>query len=886
MNHQGNEGIMEAVYSEFLATAELTVWQKCLDKYNKLVQTPGTSDRISLGLLAQGLCIAQYTQWFAALAGDEEARERAQMTFEQLATAAGSRNLGGSNEGALVNSLIAAGRGYRAAARNMLEETGQEVPVEVILLMTPNAPAKVARDLGERIYQDTVEHSFLPAVHIYAEALLKLGYLQQVQDLLDRRVADSSNPLIVDLQGMLYELTGAWPQAQACYDGSKKWVIHKYRAAICSVIVQVSAGQDVAHQWSETDESLQKAMLLGDSESDQADVARTGSFVNVCRWYNFDNWLVHYELGSLSFRRRRHTEAEKHLSIAARQAPASVAFAVNHLRFVNLTWLRGTSMGRSLPVLPETLECAYAALQASGPEKWKASIRTWLAEATRDPTVLSPVYRSSDLFAKGEAHELEGNAPESLQCFSRALAEENVPRAFHHMIETLARCGFEETTCYLIDISMEESWDDFFQLWELGKSLLGIIKDRDRYFTLQHIGARFARIEERLEQLAEAEFQHLMRAWSFYASYGRGDFAARVLQRATQLAESPEEYLLLAVARRDRTGLLGLLRAEEESSHRLERLEIAKELAQRGQITRARRILRDEGVFESSEVLSPLEYVLVLECGSPCLSKDETKVLSERAAANLERDRRADLFGPYANKFMERLSDHTDIPSQYVHDWLVDTEGSAEPGDSVWQSWQASLEKLEDPALLERQRVLVERQMSESGKDEEVLFFYLAVWGPMFRNLDALLGSIWSIRPTREPAETPISRTDSIAINLRAKAVSRLWRGYLSNRDTEQAERLLYQVSAFYREEERLKNEWETLRRREMQGPLERVRYFVETGLSVLDRIGRCAERADVWPPFLHIREHMRRDVNTLQKRLASQLGSAGTELQQGGLAP
>jgi hypothetical protein len=654
-------------------------------------------------------------------------------------------------------------------------------------------------------------------------------------------------------------------------------VIHKYRAAICSVIAQVSTQEEVAHQWSETEESLQKAMLMGGSESDQAEVARTASFVNVCRWYNFDNWLVHYELGSLSFRRRRHAEAEKHLSIAARQAPATVAFAVNHLRFTNLTWLSGTSMGRSLPAQPETLECAHAALQASGPEDWKASIRTWLARETNDPSVLAPVYESGNLFAQGEAHELEGHAPDALRCFSRAVAESYVPRAFNRLIETLAQCGFEETTCHLIDVAMAESNDDFFQLWELGRSLLGILKNRDRYFALQHIGNRFDRIEDRLEELAEDEFQHLMRAWQFYASYGRGDLAARVLQLAAQLAESPEEHLVLAAARRDRAGLLALLRAERESTHRLERLEIARALASRGQITRARRILRGERVFDSTVVLSPLEYVIVLECGSPCLSDDETKALSARAATNLVGDRRARLFGRYAHKFFERLREHTDIPSQYMSDWLAETATSVKPDDSVWKSWQESLETLHDPALLERERRLMESQMLESGED--VLFFSLAVWGPMYRTLDALLGSIWRIRPAREPEDTPISKTDSIAINVRARAVSRLWRQYMRSEGQDQDQnRLLDQVRDFYRDEDRLELEWESLRKRDVKGPLERLRYFVETGQSVLDRIRHCAERADVWPSFLRVREHLLRDVDALQKRLASQLSSAGLD--------
>ncbi len=869
---------LEGVYAEFLNAADLHVWRKCLDRYAAQAQVFGTEAGMDLDALAQGLCIAYYTRWFAILADEEATRVWANETFELLAKAAGRQNLERSRAGVRVNALIAAGRGYPAAARALIEAAGTDVPIEVSLLMTPQAPSRVAQILAQPVAEDRQGGLFLPAVMVYADALIELGYLQQAQAVLERYSAAASNPLLIDLQGKLYELSGAWEKAQSCYSQSKAWAVHKYRAAICAVIVQVSKGQAVDLPWADTDESLQKAMLSGGSESDQAEVARAGSFVNVCRWYNFDNWLVHYELGSLSFRRKRHTEAEKHLSIAARQAPATVAFAVNHLRFINLTWLGSTAMGQGLPVKPETLECAHATLQARGPEDVKATIRTWLAAAVHDPTCLQPVYQSDDLFAQGEAYEFEGNTPAALQRFSQSAAQSYLPRAYHHLIESLAYCGFEETTCYLIDITMDESWEDFFQLWELGKALVAILHDKERYFTLDHISERFARIEERLEQLAGVEFQHLMRVWRFYLSYDRGDLAVRALQQADQLAESPEELLLLATARRDRSGLLSLLRAEGESTHRLERLEIARELAQRGQINRARRILQSERVFEPGEALSPLEFVLVLECGSPCLSKDEISVLSERAVANLVRDQRAGLFGPYAGEFMKRLRDHIEVPSSYLSDWLTESASATEKIESEWKSWQSTLDKHPDPERLEQQRRRIESQLSESDNDEAELFFSLAIWGPVFRNLDALLGSIRGIRPNREPDQTPISRTDSIATNLRAKTVSRLWRDYLNNRDEEQAERLLDQVKAFYRDEQRLRNEWDTLRRNDMQGPLETLRYLVEAGQGVLDRIGRCVRHADLWPPFLRVREHMLRDIDALRERLSTQMNSVGPD--------
>ncbi len=858
---------MESAYSRFLRTADLESWRECLQSYQDLVRQ---SAPISLRQLEEGLCIAHYVRWLASLCGKEGDKQSAADIIDQLADIAFAGHMLDSEDGLLVKSVIAAVNGYPSAAKAMLDSLNKKIPLEILLLVMPDIPAKQAQELGKYVYADAGQ-AFLPAVYVYGHALLDLGYLQRVQTLLDDYSSVESNPLIIDIQGKLYELEGNWDGAMAIY-GESKWDVHEYRCSICSVIVNAATGELPA--WS--DEKLLRGMLTGGSESDQAEAARNASFVNACRWYNFDNWLVHYELGSLSFRRRRHAEAEKSLKTASIQAPELFRFAINHLRFVNLTWLGGRSLGRSLPVIAETLECAHEALQASGPENMKAQIRTWVAEATQNLSILAPVYNSGNLYEQAQADILRGRTPDALQCWSATIAKTFEPRVFHRLIHTFTSCGFEQTATYLCDVAINESWDNFFQLWELAGELLKIMVQDSAGFSAKRFEGSFSKIQRRLEELSEFEFPHLIRSWQLYKDCGRADLAAHMLQRADQLAESPEEHLILAVARNDRIGLDHLLRAERESTNRLERLEIAKELTRYGQMTRARRILKAERVFESGESLEPLEYVIALQCGHPCLTKEEIAALSKRASAHLEQDLQAGLIKKYGDRFIERLSKFA-TTSLNAKNWLAQAEEFDESGNSIWNSWTASLEKLDDPTILEEERTTVENQVAELGENSMILFFYLGVWEQLFVTLDSILESIKRQRPARELAETPISRTDSFAENVRAKTVSRLWRDYLTSEESERASELLQRVKGFYREEQRLENEWEMLRRGERQGMLKKAGYMVEYGRDLLAQIRSQMDKADSWPRFLAISEHIYRDIDTLIERLDTQMHEVGS---------
>jgi hypothetical protein len=512
---------------------------------------------------------------------------------------------------------------------------------------------------------------------------------------------------------------------------------------------------------------------------------------------------------------------------------------------------------------------------APAAESKKAHIRTYLARHTWELSLLSPVNSEDSPYDRGEANEIRGRIPEALQCWSEAIGKAYIPRALHRLISSFAACGFEQTTAYLVDVAMQEAQDDFFDLWELGDVLLSIRQGQDKGFAWrQALEAPLSKVAARLEQLAEFEFQHLMRAWRFYNSYNRGDLAARVLRRADRLAESAEEHLALAIASQDTMGWSHLQRAEREASHRLMRIDIARRFADFGQVSRARQILKAAGVFDASARLEPLEYVIALKCKSPCLTEEERQALLARAKKQLDQDLRAGLYARYANLFLNRLAEcGTEIP-QELRDRFAKTDDTEEAAETLWKSWASTLESLDDRTLLEEERRSMEVRASVYGQVETVVFHHLLVWENLHRRIGTIQQAIKSMRPDREPSETPISR--ATAKNDRGTRVSRLWRAHLDATEPQHAEDLLEQVREFYRDEERLKDEWEAQRRSDMQRDLQKAQSYVDWGTDVLAKIELSVKRGGLWPPFLNIEEHMLNDIETLRTALTRDLSMAG----------
>jgi hypothetical protein len=860
---------MPDVYRTFLQTTDLKSWEGCLQHYCDLLNESSGKKPFPLSRLAEGLCIGQYTLWLAWLCGEEQTEKNARQSVERFAEVALAHDLALTAKGARVLAVIAACRGYAAIAREILEEAGEEIPLEIALIILPGPPAKRVQVLQELVGIDVGQDTFLPALHFYAHALLDLGYLDQVREVLDKAGSRGDVPLMIDLRGKLAELSGEWSKAELLYRSSN-WITHEYRASICSVILRASAGMGTDQSWFAAGEKALRGMMISDSETDQTEVVRTASFVNACRWYSFDNWLIHYELGVLSFRRRRHAEAEEYLKMSAKRAPEAARFAINSLRFTNLTWIRDAN----LDTKPETCECAHAALLEPAAESKKAHIRTYLARVTRELSLLEPVDVEGGPYERGEANEIRDRIPEALQCWSEAIRKAYVPRALHRLIRRFTACSFEHTAVYLAGIVMREAQDDFFDLWELGDVLLSIRQDAASSAALRlELDKLLSQIATRLEQLAEFEFQHLMRAWEFYNRYNRGDLAARVLRRAARLAESAEEHLTLAIANQDAMGQAHLQRAEREASHRLMRLEIARRYADFGQVSRARQILKSAGVFDANTHLDPLEYVIALKCKNPCLNGEERQALLKRATQQLDQDLRAGLHVRYASRFLDRLAEcGTEIPSE-IRSRFAENDGNEE-AETLWKSWASTLERLDNQTLLEEERKSMEARASTYEQDEIVTFHYLSVWENLHRSIGGIQQAIKSVRPGREPDETPIRR--ATAENERGARVSRLWRAHLDATDPQRAENLLEQVREFYREEERLLDEWEAQRRRDMQRDLQKTKSYIDWGMDVLTLIERSAARGGLWPPFLNIEKPMLNDIESLRTALVRALSMAG----------
>lgn len=870
----------QSPYSTFLGTADLACWSACLREYRDLLDGPTEATAPQVTRFAEAICISIYVQWLGSLCGETALRNETAVLFECFADRAETAAHDVDEKLRIgVMGVVAAGKGYHATARKLLEGLPGELSPEHALLVIPASPAKRALMLKPYLFGHP-GNRFLPAFYFYAHSLLDLGYMREVHNLLREYDSVSTNSLWIDLKGKLFELDGSWSEARDVYLKSA-WTIHQYRSVICDIISGGTGSGDVGFSGM-AQEKLKQGMLTFGGEIDQAELARSESFVNACRWNDFDSWLVSYELGKLSFRRRRHAEAEKHLKIAAEQAPQEFSFAVSSLRFVNLTWLGRPSITGGLEVNPETLECARRTLAAPGEERQKASIRNFIARATGETELLDPVAESGDPYELGDAHFTRGNTPDAIQCWCSAIREAFVPRAFHALMRQFADFRFEHTVRHLAEVVMLEAWDDFFELWELGNVLLKLNRANGGGVTIAGVEEQLSRLEARLPQLAESDFQHLIRAFEFYWGYGRPDIATSLLGRAERLAESPEEYLQLAAARRnvgsaDREvlGLDNLLRAEKESRDRLERLQVARELFHYRQVARARRVLKTEGVLDRTQILEPMEYVVVLECGEPCLSADELKGLAEDAREALVRDLKTGLYPAYGHRFVERLREHTSLGPIDLQGQLDSAPGRLrnKDDDSVWRSLKYNLKRLQNSRQAEEEKRILKEKVEElEGRGAAAVFFGYTLWGLVFSDLDTTVEGIKRIRPDLDESLVPISRSDSFLYNVRARRLSELWRGYLTSDDAQEKARRLQALRDFEREERELTHQWEASRQRETERPALRAGHLAEVARQILASIRSHEAQESPWPSFLGIRECIIRDTEELALRLSERL--------------
>jgi tetratricopeptide (TPR) repeat protein len=886
---------MDEVYETFLKSSDLATWGRCLDEYKARLRQQIAQGAFRAEDLARGVRIAIYVSWLSRTSRRVETEGHSRELIEQFTEAIcrlHARTPTASTRQGL--ATLVAWRGYHKTAEAMLMELGELSP-DVALLVTPTDQAKAAAFL-----RTPALHSvpFPPVFYFYCCSLMELGSVEEVRRLIDGRKKGLDDPMIGDLLGRNYEQSANWREAYEIYSELYrrfKWPLHAQRAAICNIIAEASQG-DAGRDEFVIDEVVSQSLTRFESEINQSELARSSSFVNACRWNSFDNWLVHFELGKLNFRRRHYSAADAHFRLAVEKCPASARFSVASARFFSLSWVRKTTGARDLSMEPEALESASAALLAAGDEDKEASagIRTWLAAVTHEKELLAPVFEASDVYSRGEAHDLMGNKPEAISCWLLCLEQSYTPRVVYRLIEVFISSGFAHTVDFLIDLVLKESWDDFFVLWELGMQLL--LNRSAQELSAGHLDQCLSAVASRIEELSRFEFQHLIRAYEFFRMAGREDRAAAMLRQARTLADGPEENLSLAVARRnlsgftpsegDPLGLMCLRRAEREAGDRLERLQIAREYGYYGQVQQARRILQDAGVFRREKNFEPVEYVAALQCGA-WLTPEELQDLIQDSIDSHARDAKAGVFPRYEGKFLARLLvtiasiDNTRAgrvrrllsPSEsgVTEAETTNQESGEKEWDGVgWKSWETAMQAKLDSGDAKGERELLARMVE--SLDTRSLDLKLTLWTFVYREMDAALAKAVKVRPSIEESRTPFSKSGKIINDWRAQEVTDLWKNYFASDTGESEARAMEQIKAFFAEEKQLLIEWEQSRREKAAEPLRRALYFAESARPILLSMLSPAPEHQIWPVMKGIHDALADDVAVLLKRVSARI--------------
>jgi hypothetical protein len=813
--------MVDDAYRRFLRTTDLSVWRQCLAPFEAQLRDPHADVRD----LARGALVATYVLWLGAQSGDDDALSQARAALRRFQERIGRAVVDEAPpEAGWATAIGLASSGYHRTAEDILSRCGELSP-DVALLITPTDSARLTSRLRDMALQ-TGRDAFPLTFYFYCDALLQFGRIGEVSRLVRDYRKDTSDPIVADLVGKLHERGGRWQEALEIYARSP-WPIHRLRAAVCRVIGG-AVGAAVRATYAELEgRAMRQALAPFETEVDQLELARSSAFVNACRWNAVEGWLIEFELGKLAFRRRRYWEADEHLSGAEASCPPDALFAVRSLRFSNLTWLSGSSSGSKAAMLPEALESGVAALEAADEHDDDSFIRVWIARELNETRPLRSVLAGADWFAVAQAHRLNQDELSEISALLSCVAFQYVPRAMYRLIEWFSDARFYRTADHLTGLVLKESADDFFALWELGSCLLSLRAIVDTQTVgYERLTARIRTVSARLQELSQFDFQHLIRAFEFFADQERDDIAELILTRASTLAEGAEEHLAVAAARRSgdrfgagegfQQGLACLVRAEREARHSIDRLQVAREYFHYGQIQRGRAILEREGLFNPSGTRRDIEYIVALECGR-WLEPAEFQAIARHAVSTAARNLREGVRRRFDHLFLHRLLTTISEVDRGFAEHLrsdeglhfvsirrpVDAADQTEDGaPNEWAGLLADTRRL--PKSRASRRVLVARLgalIDRHGAAGYVL------WSVLLSDLNQLQGSGYPSLPAQIDLESfPLCKNPQLN-SPRAVEIHRLWRQLVTAATDAEREEARQRIRVFHEvEQERLSN--------------------------------------------------------------------------------
>ena len=877
----------EDPYDDFLATADVPTWRRCMDATATLAFQLGDGDEGN-DRLAQALTIAVYVEWLGRTSGDLESEDAGRRRHDELRAELDRRYRGAvSPRLRRCRGIEFAWTGYHAQACEWLEQGGRLSP-EHLLMVLPAGDVRQVKALRPLFRGDEVCR-FLPAVHDYCAALVGVGAVHEAHDLVTSGDWDVADPMLLDILGTTNERLGQWSEALDAYRMSS-WPIHRYRAAMIGAISKAGVqASDVLV----LDEPTRRFIANFGDELDQAEMTRCIGFLNACMWNPVDDWVVERELASLSFRRRRFAEAEFHLSRSLKSAPERATFPLAHLRFISLTWLASHSLGSGedvgvlLDMTPEAIQAGYDAISCADPTDDTTDIRTWVARD--DPALIPRSLENWTPYDRSQAYETAGDMSRSIDASIESLDTAYNHRMVNRLMSQLGTAGFQTTTAHLAELVLRESYDDFFALWETATTVCEVVPhDQDDTDREPMLIDRFAR---RLRELSELEFKNTVRSYGFFRSVGLSDMAEEMLVGATRLAEGVSELLSIAVLRRtadgarigrvDLEGRRCLTEAMAEARDRIERLEIARELFHYGRIRDGRSILESEGVLAGDRSLSPIEYIAALQC-APWLTSDERADLAHGAAAQLNFEYRSRALGNRPANFGQRLVATIATADRGLADRIQNELAAPlveEPPRPDWSgatdnAWPTVSNRI-DELLAENDYAAVAAIVEESSRSTS-FGLRLVLVNRLRRTLDYLIAAAHTVRPSVPPEETPISQ-DSRFDGSRTIELCDLWRARLSG--PERPEEAAAALDGFFAAEAEIEARWEDRRRLAGTGTWQSISHMLDLLGAALQQLLTPGDREHVNPIIAGIFGAVATDIDTLLEELVGHRHHAQLEL-------
>jgi hypothetical protein len=297
---------------------------------------------------------------------------------------------------------------------------------------------------------------------------------------------------------------------------------------------------------------------------------------------------------------------------------------------------------------------------------------------------------------------------------------------------------------------------------------------------------------------------------------------------------------------------------------------VAREFVRYGQLPRARSILHAEGILAGTSDLTPFEYIVALQCGTPCLTAEEFSRLGQLAREDLQRANAAGLLGKYAEEFSTRLGKFVDTSGLAMDAPAPDTAPEHDE-ESMWRSLHNELERLQQNRQIERERQFLNNRFTLM----ESQFDFYCLWGWIFDQFDSDIGSIYSLRPDVSEAETPISRATP-AVTVRARVLAELWRRHLLAEEPSARQHARDEIRRFMAQERDLDDRWLQQRSAAIKNPTERLGNLANIAANLLATIQRGETKGNHWPFFLRIEEATRADTDRLIHQLAERVHSVG----------